>query len=99
MSENSPKSTFFQEYLVDFLGGLVPGTLFCIGAAVALVPPLHALLGASLFPMIKMSPLMSTMKNVLMATKGTPNTIWVAVFIAACSLSYVFGHLFYRAYA
>jgi hypothetical protein len=83
-----------QDFLVDFLGGLVPGLLFLLGLVFSILPVIllafAALLGA---PRITFG---SFIARGLEATKLTPNTIWIAGFLVLITIAYVVGHLFYR---
>jgi hypothetical protein len=67
-----------EEFLVDFLGGLVPGVLFLGATVFALFPPLHALTSALLIPtsvgMTRASLFEAAMK-ILQSTANTPSTI------------------------
>ena len=83
-----------QDFLVDLLGGLVPGLLFLFGLAFSILPVIllvyAALLGA---PRITFG---SFVAKALEATKQTPNTIWIAGFFVLVTIAYVVGHFFYR---
>lgn len=84
----------FQEYWVDFLGGLLPGTLFLAASLVALTPVFVVCFsiasldfGATYFGMIA---------DALETTRNTPNVIWFSLGTGFIVLSFVLGHLFYR---
>jgi hypothetical protein len=84
-----------HEFLVDFLGALVPGILFLAVATCAMVPPANAIVSA-----LSGSTLSKTFaqaaRDFVPKTANTPNTIWIGLFIFGLLLSYIFGHLFYR---
>jgi hypothetical protein len=83
-----------EEFLVDFLGGLVPGVLFFTASSVVVIPLLHATLreqGKTNYP-----DLGSAIVKALSATQHTPGTLWFAVLLIVLLLAYVVGHLFYR---
>src|SRR5215210_3661478 len=83
-----------QDFLVDFLGGLVPGLLFLLGLVFSAFPVIllafAALLGA---PRVTFG---NFVAQALEATRQTPNTIWIAGFFILITIAYVVGHLFYR---
>ena len=83
-----------SDFFVDFLGGLVPGILFSISTATALVPPLYYFFKKP--QEIGETPLIQYLMNALAATQGTPNTLWFAAFGIIVGFCYVLGHLFYR---
>ncbi len=91
-----------HDFLVDLLGGLIPGILFTIATFFALIPPLRALL-VSISPKkdagkeeIEMVSLSTAAENFFESIQNTPNMIWIGLFLFSLILSYVFGHLFYR---
>lgn len=84
----------FHEFMVDFLGGLVPGSLFLIGALFSLLPPLHLF-----YCLSNNQNDTSIAKPILLfleKAQQTPNMIWIAFFSFIIAISYVLGHLFYR---
>lgn len=83
-----------HDFWVDFLGGLVPGTLFLLGLFGALGPPLYTVIDA-FNPARKMA-LGEVLKATVTATRDTPNFLWIALFLVGSGMSYVIGHLFYR---
>ena len=84
----------FQEYWVDLLGGLLPGTLFSVGATLALIPTFILLINViSGNFSISFS---SLLNEFLKAAANTPNMIWVSLALALLSLAYILGHMFYR---
>jgi hypothetical protein len=83
-----------EEFLVDFLGGLIPGVLFFAAAAVVAFPVMHAVLrqeGRTNHPDLEGAALAT-----IAATKDTPNALWFALLVVVLLVSYVVGHLFYR---
>ena len=84
----------FQEYWVDFLGGLLPGTLFFAAFVIAVAPVF--VLYVSILSLDFEITYISFLADVLDATENTPNVIWLAIATAIIALSYVLGHLFYR---
>jgi len=95
LAEPSPTPWFrFQEYWVDFLGSLLPGTLFAVGALVALVPA--AVLLVNTIGLDFRTTFGSLVQSSLAAAAGTPNTIWLALMTALLGVSYALGHMFYR---
>jgi hypothetical protein len=80
----------FQDFFVEFLGGLVPGVLFLLGGFLALAPPLDAILtGHPRLPG-------DLIAAILKATSETHSIIWVILSMIAILVAYVLGHLFYR---
>jgi hypothetical protein len=84
-----------HEFLVDFLGGLVPGLLFVGALICSLIPASHALARA-LQPGVPRPDLPRLLGGFIQKTQNTPNMIWIAAFVSVIMLSYVIGHLFYR---
>lgn len=83
-----------QEYLVDFLGGLVPGMLFIIATILGLIPPVYALsvcLSGS-----SHETLFDYLIRIFESTKDTPSAIWIVLFLGAVLFAYIVGHIFYR---
>lgn len=83
-----------EEFLIDFLGGLVPGVLFLAAAGFALLPPLHGLL-TSLRGKEPL-PTAAAVLSFLTALQRTPSAMWITLVLGAILLAYVIGHLFYR---
>jgi len=80
--------------MVDFLGGLVPGIVFLVGATIALVLPvvsLHAALAGHAPPALH-----DQLEFVARAVRDTPSTLWLGVFSGLIVFSYMVGHIFYR---
>ncbi|MGC9986497.1 MAG: hypothetical protein ABSF35_23120 [Polyangia bacterium] len=80
-----------HEYLVDVLGGLVPGILFAVGAGVALVPPLfavHRALQPEPVPVISLSSLGALVQ--------WPTTLLFFGCVGVAFMTYVAGQVFYR---
>jgi hypothetical protein len=81
-------------FRIKLLGGLVPGTLFLIGASFSFIPATYLIIcfvsGVIPISLIKFG------GNFFNAIKTTPNTIWLPVFGILVTLAYVVGHLFYR---
>ena len=91
--DRSPRF-IFQDYLVDLLGGLLPGTLISVAAFISIAPAIILLLNSlslnyeSSFSLI--------IHQILTATKSTPSMIWLGISTILLSLFYVLGHMFYR---
>lgn len=84
----------FQEYWVDFLGGLLPGALFSVTAIYILIPTFVLFINSIGDAHPKR--LSTITKEIISATKDTPNTIWIGLSIILISISYILGHIFYR---
>lgn len=84
-----------HDFLVDLLGGLFPGVLF-VAASVAMIVPSSLVLVSALGEEPSATPLRGVFSDLLLATEGTPNMIWIGTFILFLLLCYVVGHLFYR---
>lgn len=84
-----------HEFLVDFLGALVPGILFLVAVSACLAPPVRAFM-ISFSPKLEGRSFLDLAQEFLKAASNTPNTIWVGIFIFAVLVSYILGHLFYR---
>jgi hypothetical protein len=94
LTDHALRRLSVEEFLVDFLGGLIPGVLFFAAAAVVVFPVMHAVLrqeGRTNHPDLEGAALAT-----IAATKDTPNALWFAILIVALLVSYVVGHLFYR---
>ena len=85
----------WQEYLIDVLGGLVPGILFLVGNSFILFPSLYALI-MSLRETEKGEHFFVYGENVLRSTQNTPSAIWIVTFLVIFFLAYTVGQLFYR---
>jgi len=83
-----------HEFMIDFLGGLVPGSLFIVGASVALLPPLYLIFCLS--NKSKAVSLTVYFDSILSSTQHTPNMIWILAFALFVAISYELGHLFFR---
>lgn len=83
-----------EEFLVDLLGGLIPGVMFFCAATAILVPVLHATLRQ--FGTANHADLEGAVLAAIAATSNTPSAIWLALFVIALLLCYVVGHIFYR---
>ncbi len=83
-----------HEFMVDFLGGLVPGSLFLVGACVALLPPIYVVFCLS--DKSKVISLTEYFDKILTSTQHTPNMIWILGFAIFVAISYELGHLFFR---
>jgi hypothetical protein len=97
--ENYRKRLAIEEFLIDFLGGLVPGVLFLGATVFALFPPLHALTLALWTPAsvgAARASLFEVAMKVLQSTANTPSAIWFMMLGGGMLLAYVSGHLFYR---
>ena len=84
-----------HDFLVDLLGGLVPGILFTIAVLVAFVPAVESLHGSLCTP-VPQSSAGSSIRELVEATRDTPNMVWISVLLLGLLVSYVIGHLFYR---
>jgi hypothetical protein len=96
-SENTEQKYrgFTQDFLVDGLGGLIPGILFLIGVIVVLAPASQAVSSAMAESLDEAS-LMNSVRSLLQASSNTPSMIWIGAFVCALMLSYFLGLLFYR---
>jgi len=83
-----------HDFMVDFLGGLVPGSLFLVGVCLAILPAIYLLFCQ--LSGTKTVSITKYMNDVLETTKNTPNMIWVLAFALFIAISYEFGHLFFR---
>lgn len=86
---------FVHEFLIDFLGALVPGILFTIAIIFALTPIFRAIT-AILSKEAGTIQTMLSIRAILKSTQNTPSAIWVVFSIFGLLLSYTLGHLFYR---
>lgn len=95
LSEPSGYQRFmFQEYWVDFLGGLVPGALFSVAILYILFPSFVLLI--NILNNISKIGVLDIITKIIKATEGTPNMIWIGISILLITLSYILGHIFYR---
>ena len=83
-----------HDFMVDFLGGLVPGSLFIVGVGTAVLPAIYLLF--CLLSNSKTDTITNFMNDVLKTTQHTPNMIWVLAFALFVAVSYELGHLFFR---
>ncbi len=83
------------DFLVEFLGGLIPGIIFIVALIFIFSPPLHMFM-SSISNTSESFNFRATVAKIIMLTKGTPYMVWLGVFIFGLILSYVLGHLFYR---
>jgi len=81
-----------QEYLVDLLGGLLPGILFIIAFIISIFPPLYVI--ASFYT--EEQSLFELANSFFVSIQQTPSAIWLVLFLLFVLLSYVVGHIFYR---
>lgn len=89
------KKLAIQEFLVDFLGGLVPGVFFIVASFFALAPAMHSL-STALSSNHKNTTFFDHVAKAFDYAKDTPSAIWIIGFIGATLLAYIVGHLFYR---
>ncbi len=95
LSDNVGQIRFsVQDYWVDFLGGLLPGTLFIVAALFSLAPPFYLLLTTITSDYDRSISML--ISRVLRATEGTPSMVWLVVASVLTALAYVIGHIFYR---
>lgn len=93
--DQSPIPRFLlQDYWVDFLGGLLPGTLVSVGAVVSIFPSIWLLLNS--LSLNFQSSLVEIFKSFFVSIRETPSMIWVGIGTILFSLFYVLGHMFYR---
>ena len=83
-----------QKFVIKLFGGIVPGTLFLIGASLSLIPATYLII-CFVSGVIPIS-LMKFGANFFNAIKNSPNNIWLPVFGIMATLTYVVGHLFYQ---
>jgi hypothetical protein len=97
LKETYKRLQAIEEFLIDFLGGVVPGVLFLGATTFALLPPLYAL-ATKLTPSSGSAhlSLFQAIAKVLEVTKETPTTLWLIVLAGGVLLAYITGHLFYR---
>jgi len=80
----------FQDFFVEFLGGLVPGVLFLLGGFLSLAHPLDSLVSEQ----VRLPGTLA--KEMLATTLKTPSIIWLILSMMAILVAYVLGQLFYR---
>jgi hypothetical protein len=83
-----------NDFMVDFLGGLVPGSLFLVGACFALLPSFYLFFCIS--DQSNVRTLIGFISEVLSSTRDTPNMIWILAFALFVAVSYEIGHLYFR---
>jgi hypothetical protein len=93
--ELSKRTYLLDEFIVEFLGSLVPGILFAVSLILIFVPSFCAF-----FSVLGKEPtpysLTSILVKFLYSAKETPYMIWFGIIMIGLILSYLFGHLFYR---
>ncbi len=85
----------FHEFLVDFLGSLVPGILFTAATCAVITAAGKALMAATQTP-VGQPEIGRSIRGMMEASKDTPNMIWIGALVFTLILSYVLGHIFYR---
>ncbi len=83
------------DYLVEFLGGLIPGILFIVALFFVFGPPLNMFM-SSIAVDVKIFDFTNIIARTMELTKGTPYMIWFGTLVFGLVLSYVIGYLFYR---
>lgn len=98
-----PIRFFFQEFLVDIFGGLVPGLVFLAGVWTALPIAVHMLYetasGKVYLPgstSTSPRPYADALKTIGKEIGHVPATVWFFVFLGLIIVVYVFGQVFYR---
>jgi hypothetical protein len=94
LSDRALRRLSVEEFLVDFLGGLIPGILFLAASATIVFPVAHAILRQQ--QKATHAALEDAILAVASATKETPNALWFGALIIILLIAYVVGHLFYR---
>lgn len=87
-------SSLLHEYLVDILGGLVPGILLAVGSAWSLLLPLRELRNSLAAPSSK-DPLLQLLEA-LRGWQALPATPFFFAFTGVALMTYVAGHVYYR---
>jgi hypothetical protein len=94
IKEHYSKRLSVEEFLVDLLGGLVPGVLFIVAITLSLFPSIHVIVmtlrGKDLVGIGEI------ISHTFVAIQNTPSAIWITLFLGGILFSYVVGHLFYR---
>ena len=88
-----------QEYWIDFLGGILPGTLVVNSILLIFIPT--TLLSANLLSNLlnqcyEPLELLDFVGNFLNAVQNTPNVLWFGIIISGFFMIYIIGHIFYR---
>lgn len=91
---NSSRFTV-HEFMVDLLGGLVPGILYTAGIFLLVTSVGVAVVACSQTP-VGSTDVLERVVSFLQMTKGTPNVIWIGVLIFVLLFSYVVGYSYYR---
>lgn len=94
-SEVKKRVSLAGEFLVEFLGGLIPGILFSIGLLIIFVPSLATFL-FSVNPRAFELSTPQSLSETFRLSRDVSYMWWLGVFTSGLLLSYVFGHLFYR---
>ena len=81
-----------QDYWIDFLGGILPGTLLVVAYIFIFSPVLY--LSDNFIKTTK--PSENLIYSFLNATKDTPNIFWLGVSVVFFFVIYIIGHIFYR---
>jgi hypothetical protein len=94
VTDRAVRRLSIEEFLVDLLGGLVPGILFFCAAGAIVLPVLHATLRQ--FGKTNHADFEGAVLAAIAATQNTPSAIWLALSLVGLLLAYVIGHIFYR---
>ncbi len=86
---------FTRDFLVDGLGGLIPGVLFLSSIVVVLAPAAQAI-SSALGNTLDERSFTGSLQAVLAASSKAPNMVWIGIFGFTLMLSYFLGLLFYR---
>jgi hypothetical protein len=92
--KNYARRLYIEEFVIDLLGGLVPGTLFIIATLFCIVPAFHAVRAAISLREVKGFD--AVLFKVATIAEKTPNAMWLVNFVIFILFAYVIGHLFYR---
>lgn len=84
-----------HQFLVDFLGSLLPGLLFLSALLLSVIPTTQAFI-CVLSDQRNLQPVTSYLTSALRATENTPNVLWIGLFLFYCALGYVIGTHFQR---
>jgi hypothetical protein len=84
-----------NEYLIDLLGGLVPGALFMAGVVFALMPSLYISF-ASISEIKKCLSVNDILMISIELLKNASGSLWLIIFFVVTLFAYTVGHLFYR---
>ncbi|MFC1542169.1 hypothetical protein ACFL50_06955, partial [Candidatus Latescibacterota bacterium] len=85
--EKYKTKVFFQEFMIDILGGLVPGILFISGCFISLMMPIYILFITYSSSTVKFE--YGDTIALLESLSGTPGTLWFFIFIGIFLLTYV----------